>query len=354
MELVKSITSFSDYTLEYGVLEVFENWLRNSNSERTKQGYSSTVKEFFDVMFNKKVENVTESDINGLNPISVNTIFVEELRRNNSNSTIKYKLNIILSFMKELHANKFKIDIYYLGNILSGKRLKDDSKLTNFMNINQYFQFKEWLEYERFKGSRHEAKGVEYAMLTEFLWSIGSRIEAVFNLKWSNIVFDEDGLGQTGWSIYVKDKGDKLNWKPISNEFYEKLTTVFEVGEGDERIFKDLSRVGFGNYMKEYFGDKKITPHSLKKGAVSYYYNTTHDIVGAQNFADHESIETTRRYIEAQQDRTVQGSSMMTNKEVNISAIEQMSKKELIEIIEGRRDLMFGMYYEAKSKGVIK
>lgn len=337
--------------------EVFNYWIESSNSESTKIAYSRAVPKFFKMLFNKELEDVTKEDIEGLVPLDVNKKYKEELLKDGvKNSTIINNLTIVSGFFKQMEINKVFDGINYMWIrevLLSTKRIKNDKQHRGNMSYNDYTSLKEWFANYPFS-ARYADKSEKYPLLLEFMWVTASRISAVFNTKWSDIRYDEDGNGVYGYVVYVNDKGGKINKKPISTDFYNRLKNVLFDGDGDTKIFHDLSQNSFTTLMREYceLMDKEFTPHSIKRGSVTFLYSITHDLVLTQRFADHDDPKTTVGYIQSEPDHTRQGSYILS-KSINFDKLEELSKDDLMSIIKSQQDLSYRILSEAEKNGLI-
>lgn len=341
------------------ISDVFDNWIENCASENTRSNYARVVPDFFKRVLFKPLPEVTKEDLESIKPLTVDKRYKQKLLKEGmKQSTVIYNLKIVSSFFGELEINDVFRDLNYLWIrkvVLSQKKLKDDTVYRKKVGSDELDQFKDWLVNDRFAQSvRYARKGIQYSLLVDFMWVTASRISAVFNVQWKDIKFEEDGTGQKGYTIYIHDKGGKINKKPISDEFYSKLTAHLKHDEENAKVFAGLSQRNFTNLMKEYceLFDKEFTPHGIKKGAVTHLYNLTHDIVLAQRFADHEDPKTTIRYIQSDPSRSSQGSYILSN-DINYESLKELSREQLLELVLDRQDVSYQLYQGAKRKNYI-
>lgn len=336
--------------------DVFNNWIDSSNSENTKTQYGRIVPNFFEMVTDKEIQFVTEEDIMALKPMTIDKKYKNVLLKNGyKQSTVISYLTIISSFFKQLDINGIFPKINYMWvkeKLLSYSRLKDDSESRKNMSYAAYVKLKKWLKEKEFS-DRYKDNGKKYAYVLEFMWVTASRIDAVFKVKWSDISFEEDGLGQKGYTIYIHDKGGKINKKPISNEFYYQLEDILYNENLNDPIFKGLGKRSFTQYVKEFCEETgyDFTPHSIKRGAVTQVYHLTHDLVVAQKFADHEDPKTTLRYIQDNPDRTSQGSYILST-DFSLDELDRLSKEQLLSIIKNRKDLSYMVVQEAHKQNI--
>lgn len=334
---------------------VLNTWINRSRSEATKSNYESNTKEFFDIFFNKDIKEITADDLMSIKPMDIDTKYKDVLKNKGmKDATIKYKIGIVSQFMNKLKINKVfdNVDFdYIIQESLNDSDLKNDSEKRKRMSKLQLKEFQEWLVNERYVTGRYSFKGEQYKVLSEVLYVTGARITAVFNIKWSDIKQHIDEFNQKAWIIHVYDKGNKHNQYPITYEFYEKLRNTFS--ENKEFLFESLSQKGFTNDMSKFAELKGLqaeafTPHSLRRLAITSYYKLSNDIVKTANFASHESIETTYRYIDEENDFLSTGSYLLSGKEITIEDIQDLSKEELLNIISKKGDMINYIYINSK------
>ena len=345
---------------EKNVVSVFENWIDNAKSFNTRIAYSRAVKQFFEIMFNKDLIEVNENDLLQLSPIMVDKYYKKYLHKSGlKDSTIMGYIKNLKAFFKQLQANKVMESVdytYIIDNVLNFNGLKQDAGKTPLMTRNSMDKFQLWLTEERFVSGRYKHLGEKYSMLSEVLWVTGSRITAVFNIKWIDFVYEEDARGVYGYNLYVNDKGGKENRKSISTKLYNELREMFFDGKENKQVFNCLSKQGFADCLSQFseLMHKQFTPHSIKKGSVTEVYYLTKDIELTMRHADHNDVATTLGYIELDNDRMNSGSYILSSEKIDIKSIEQLSKEQLLGIIQDREDFLRGIFHVAAQKGLLK
>lgn len=332
--------------------KLYAGWI-GSLGESARSNYSSNIKEFFQLMYNKSVDEVTEEDLASIRPHNVQTNYINELMKNCKNSTIKYKVKNIQQFMSKLNINRVYKDVNYafINDVaLSTTNLRDDSSRTRKMTKEDLEALKEWFVNDRYAEGRYSYKGKIYATLVDFMYVTGSRISASFKVKWTDIKQRKDDYGQLAYVIYIRDKGNKLEMFPITDEFHTQLKEVLYDGNDEVTIFNKISQRGFTNDIKQFAQELDLheedifTPHSIRSLAITTYYGMNKDIVATKNFANHESIETTVGYIQDDNNFMTSGSYMLSSPEVTIDDISDLSKEELLSIIKGKEDIIHYIY----------
>lgn len=337
------------------ISKVFNNWL-SQVSENSRASYGRVVPQFFELTLGVEVEDLTEFALESLTPTDVYERYIETLKKEGyKNATIANYLSVVRSFINELESNRVFMDMSYIylrNNVLSTKKLKDDSENRAKMSVSEYDEFHDWL-LERDWSTRYADRGVKYALALKFMFTTAIRVHATFNnIRWNNIKLEEDSIGNEVYVIYALDKGDKVNKKPVSNEFYEELYNGLYTGEEDGLIFEGLSKQTFTRLMSQFSKEsgREITPHSIKVGAGTKLYNMTKDIRKVQKFLDHTDIKTTMRYIRDGGDMTDTGSFVLSTK-INIDNLEKMTYNQIMTIIKDRPDLAYTIMQEAQRRG---
>ncbi|MBS4462240.1 site-specific integrase [Aerococcaceae bacterium zg-B36] len=344
------------------LIDVYNHWLDMCDSEATRRKYESVPRDFFRMMFEKEIEDIDKIDILSISPMSVNRKYLQVMKdRGIKNTTIINRLSVLNSLFKKMAAYQlYDNEVNYtllFDEVFSSKKIKSDSVKTASLTHENYLKIMDWLENVRFADSpRHKVKGKQYALLLDTMWHTAIRISAIFNLKWSDIKYEADDFGVMGYVAYPKDKGSKTNYKPLSDELYLELYDTFYSGNEEEPIFSEISQTGFTCLLSEYSEsfNIKVTPHSIKRGAVSYLYAITKDPVVTQRFADHEKFDTTLRYIENNKSRTEHGSYYLDDSNVDLEALSKLNFKDVCDILKNdRKDILVAIYYKALEKGLI-
>ncbi len=332
------------------IQEIFDLW-SNRKSQNTRGSYTRGVKQFFEITMNKEVKDVTEGDLNNLNMAAIEEYKEYFKKQDFKESTIINYLAVISSFFSHLEVYQiYNVNFSFIRTVLLGtKNLKNDSKTRKNMSYEDYEEFKSFLQHEGLFSKRYSCKGYQYSLLLKFMWVTGVRISAAFNIKWSDIKYESDGLGQYFHTAYITDKGEKYYKQTLSDEFFLEIEDEFYSEDKDVKIFGKLSSDGFSNLIKKFCKehDRDFTAHSIRRGAVTYLYNLTHDLVLAQRFANHTDIQTTARYIQENPDGTAQGSYILSS-DMDTNEVYEMSREELLKVISTSKELLFSVVKEAK------
>lgn len=338
------------------LIAVVDDWLSRAESNNSKKSYRSALENFSDMVFNKPdLSHMTEDDWKGLVPSDVRSKFIDVLKsRGMRNSTAKYYIRVVRSFVS--HMERYKefssIDTAYIKiSCLETKNISDDTVSRAKLGANEFYEFVEWLQEERFTDKNAEL-GYKYAIVAEFMFKTAARLTATFkHLKWSDIRWESDSYHNYGWTAYVLDKGNKLNDKVIPESLYNKMYEMFFDGDLNGVVFESVSSQMFSRLTKEFgrLNNKEYTPHSLKVGAGTEYYNRTKDLVRTMEFLDHNDPKTTLKYIRLEDDRTQKGGYVLSL-DVNKDELENLSKDQLLSIIKSDNALSMAIAKEAQKR----
>ena len=289
----KNVVELHDRSLVASI-EQFLNQKKQLN-KNTYTSYLNDIKQFFDIVFKKDFTYVTEfefnSDKTSLDGIIEYFDYLYESENKDggrlySNSTINRKQASIKALLKFL-----KIKKVYHGDLTELEIIKNLPKNTNSIEVlefNRAIEYAEWLRVnERYKGE-------EKYLIIKLAIDTGLRASELLSLDWSQFKIDDNSVLMKGYG-----KGNKLWIERISLEFYNELRTL---ANGGEKVFS-LSKSDLVKMMvraKKALGDenRNITFHSFKKCAVSSVYKLTGDILEAQRKGRHESLDTTRIYLQ--------------------------------------------------------
>lgn len=338
--------------------DIFKSWVESQTNKNTKSSYSRVIPDFFEKIFRKSIVEITEDDFNALTPALVNEKYITPwLNQGCKHSTINHYLSIITSFVGYVSINKIyqSVDFNYLTKTsLNSLKLRNDAEFRKQMTITDYQDFIEYLSNLQFS-KRYQGKNIQYALVAETMWMTGTRLSAIFeNLKWSDIVWETDIMGNEGWTLHVVDKGEVRASNPISEDLYERLyKNLHDDNDSDDAlVFGRLNKRSFSAYMKQFGKEKgvEVTCHSIRVGAASELYKMTGDILLVSKFLNHKDVKVTQRYIRINDIRTNAGSYILSA-DLDIEKISELSESVIKDILTKRRDLAKSLILEAEKMG---
>lgn len=342
--------------------EVFNSFI-NIQSDNTKGKYERVIKDFFKMVYNKELSDITPDDLEATEVYDVrNRYFTELIAQGYKKSTVMNYASIVRSFLSELERSRvfFDEDFYdyerLRDTVLSTKHYRDDTEERKTMGSREYELFYDWLANGRKWSKRYKHLAEKYQAVLEFMHNTAIRIDATFKIQWHNIKFESDHLGNQAWVVYAEDKGDKVNKKPISNDYYDMIKETFyqEDTKPTDYVFGELSKRTFQDLCKQFSDETgfKITAHSIKNGAVTALYNRTLDPYQVMKFADHESLETTMKYIRRDNSFLNAGSYILSSN-ISIDILNKIEYNDIIDVVNENPEIAYQIINKLKKKGKI-
>lgn len=290
------------------------------NSENTRTTYEYAIRDFFRTMRNKELEDLVEADLVFTKP-QIETYQVG-LRNKFKASTVNNRI----SAMKKCY---IKLEDY-------GFDVK-----SSWFSLERYEQY----DKESYDPMTHEEiiqainlvsktrKGFEKSLMIRVAYSTAFRKDSIQKLKWTDIV-NMDGT----WFMKTLGKGNKWDYKKISNDLYEELMKQKEA-VGGEKIFEltDKTINKMIRFIRDNidFGDRKITFHSLKKSSINEVaLITNYDLKAMQQQGNHASVSTTLNDYMAK--KSLEDLVIVDiNYKVPVEKFDELSKDELLNLIKG-------------------
>jgi integrase len=312
----------------YNSIELFLSQ-QGKSSSNTETNYRNHIEKFFMYIFEKNYNEVTWEDILDEEVLNYTRVLQYQLflSETNSGKTVNTKMASIRSLFKELKRTNNKINT----EMFNVKRLPEAKKHYGKLSeeeVNNLLQFSKTIWY----------KGEEQSIFFETLYVTAIRKEAVLTMTWDDIfqVYDNE-IDKMVWVVNPTDKGNKEAYTAIPDQLYEKLLSIKE--ENSNRVFDfsdDRIIKTFEEYCKAYKIDKKgrnLTIHSIKHSSVVKVYRQSKDMKMAQQHGHHANITTTMDiYADEILTPSKQASYNFYN-EVNIKSLDNLTKEQLIEII---------------------
>lgn len=259
-------------------IDKFTNYLKQSRgfADNTVKSYTRAVKQFQNAI-DKDLENADIEDIDW---------FVQHLLgKGNKPTTVNLKINAIKSYYSYIRRTTGEVN-----TILNRELLRiQQGKKREILTENEVKELLKGLDKKRLK-----------AMIS-ILFQSGLRIGELVDLNRENIEEKEEYV-----KIKVKKaKGKKTRYVYMDYYYYtyvknylktHKETPVFiskfNKRLGKRQAMKDIKKAG------KMIG-KDISPHDLRASCFTYLYQQGMDIYSIAEIAGHSNIQTTQRYIKA-------------------------------------------------------
>lgn len=288
------------------------------NSENTRDTYERAIREFFKTMRNRELEDLTESDLQ-FTKAQIETYQVS-LRNKYKTTTVNTRMSALMKCYKKLEDHEFEVKSSWFDVDRYPEYDKEGYSTLSHHEVEEIIEL-----------VSKTRKGFEKALLVRLAYATAFRKKSLLNLRWTDIINRDDI-----WFIKTLGKGNKWDYKKISNELYEELMKQKELIDGD-KIFKLTDKTV--NRMMAYirdnmdFGDRNIVFHSFKKASINEVNIITGgDIKAMQTHGNHSSPSTTiNDYLaEKKLDDLI---VVDTNRHIPLEKFDELSKDELINLI---------------------
>jgi integrase len=293
------------------------------NSDNTAETYERAIRSFFLTMRNKEVKHLVEADLIFTKP-QIETYQVS-LRNKYKASTVNNRMSAIKKCYEKFEDYGFDVK-------------------SSWFNVERYDEF----DKEPYDPMTHEEilqainlvsdtrKGFEKALLIKVAYATAFRKESILGLKWSDLTHSNGT-----WFLKTLGKGNKWDYKKVSNGLYEDLMHQKEL-IGGEKIFqltkKTVKRMLDFLRSNIDFGDRNIAFHSLKKSSIEEVaIITNYDLKAMQAQGNHASVKTTLDNYMSQKaldDLVI----VDVDRHIPTEKFEDLSKEEMIELFNSKLD----------------
>ena len=322
MENAKNVIQFntSDDKNVWGCIKTFLD-RAEQNSKNTRVTYERAIRDFFITMRNKNLEDLVEEDLI-FKKTQIETYQVG-LRNKFKSTTVNNRMSALKKCYDKLKDYGFDID-------------------SSWFNVERYNEY----DKESYDAMAHHEvieainlvsktrEGHQKSLLLRLAYATAFRKESLLKLEWKDLT-NRDGV----WLVKTLGKGNKWDYKKISNDLYDELMKHKAKSKKDrEKIFTltDKTVNKMMNYIRDNmnFGERNIAFHSLKKSSIQEVaLLTNYDIKAMQAQGNHSSVTTTLNDYMAKKsldDLVI----VDINHEVPVEKLEEMTKEELINLIK--------------------
>ncbi|WP_099301898.1 tyrosine-type recombinase/integrase [Bacillus sp. Marseille-P3800] len=305
---------------------VMERWLLEiTNSNRTKINYESDIRDFFKVVKAKGLESLNSEDLRfNLHDFDdFKYALVNE--RGIKSSTIGRKLVAIKGFLEYVNSRypEFKIDTSYFNKI---KALKSEVDGYATVHVSEVTSIAE-------EALKSRNKGIIKKYLILFAFDSALRLEEILSIRTSNFI-DYD---KNHYFYKIIGKKDKRNERLITKEFLGEILQELDIDlKTDQKLFNispGSIQSFFTNDLQKNakYSGRKIVFHGIRGAGLTAHYKINGDPVATQEYAKHESFDTTRRYLMLDEN-TFSGAYSVLNY-TDQDALEKLDKEELLKLI---------------------
>lgn len=288
------------------------------NSKNTRATYERAIRNFFLTMRGKELEDLVDKDLIFTKP-QIETYQVN-LRNQFKSTTVNNRISALKKCYSKLEEYGFEVS-------------------PSWFDLDRYDEH----DKESYDPMTHEEiilainllsktrKGFEKGLLLRVAYATAFRKQAILNLKWTDIV-NRDGQ----WLLKALDKGNKWDYKKISDDLYDELMKQKEL-VGGEKIFK-LTNKTINRMMNDIrenidFGERNITFHSLKKSSINEVaLITNYDLKAMQRQGNHANANTTLN--DYMKNKSIDDLVIVDiNNEAPVDKLEDLNKDELLKLI---------------------
>lgn len=301
----------------WGCIKTFLDRIEQ-DSVNTRKTYERAIRNFFLKMRNKNIEDLSEKDL-VFTKRQIQTYQVE-LRNEFKSTTVNNRISILKKLYLKLNEYEFDVNPSWFD---LDRYDEHDKESYDTLSHEEVVEVIDLVSKTR--------KGFEKSLLLRVAYSTAFRKTAIQNLEWSDVINKE---GQ--WFLKALDKGNKWDYKKISDELYSELIKLKDTN--DKKIFsltnKTINRMF--NYIRDNmdFGERNIVFHSFKKASINEVaLLTNYDLKAMQQQGNHASIVTTLN--DYMKDKSLEDLIVVDiNYEVPINKLDDLSKEELLNIIK--------------------
>ena len=289
----------------------------------TANTYYYAINNMSNEIFKKDVSRLTRQEIESLNWGVLNK-YKMKLKETCANTTVNNRVSAIKSFIKYLTARN--VIHYNIAELDLIELLNDDSESIEMIPLETLLNYCNYFE------NYEQRKGKEKKWLCLLSLEVGNRIQDLLNVKKNQFIKDGDDyiLKSKGKN---RGKGNKEYIKRVGTVLYEEL---MKLNPESDKVFSVSynAMLDAFNRANEHFGNTEIryTPHSIRHlVARLVYLETNGDILAVKEMLNHDSIETTMRYLKIERVSRVGAFTRMNT--VQKDAYKEASLNELISVI---------------------
>lgn len=304
-----------------------DNFLKDkkARSENTYTSYKIDIEQFFQFIFRRDYSFITNQEMEKLTADDILEYKIALQETGKANTTINRKITSVRKLFGYLEATNPNIR-RAIFNVIQ----KEKENETASYGVLTWEEAQEMMQL-----AKKQKDGDNISMLIEVAVKTCYRLRVLLDLTLDHI-HTEQKNGQEYHVIKMIDKGEKHE-KPISDDVYNRL--VASVSSKNERIF-NYTPMTIGRRFQLIVDEMKLDVrrnikfHSLKKCGVSFVFQSTGDIMLAQQQGNHKNPATTMKsYLEHKKDYSQMPSYTM-GESIDLSPLAELSKEELLELIQ--------------------
>lgn len=284
----RSIEDISSKFLSY--LEIQKRY-----SKHTILNYQNDLESFFEFLEKESISSFKEIDYKVIrNYLS----FLYEKKY--SKSSVARHISSLRSFYKYL----LKENIVDKNPMIFISNPKMDKKLPKFL-------YEKEIESLMNMPDMSNSKGIREALILEFLYSTGVRVNELCEVKISDISFSDK-------KIKIHGKGEKDRYVLFGNRLFKILKIYLEesrpcfvkdktqfllLNDSGKQMHDRRVRTIIDNLLKKSCASYHISPHVLRHSFATHMLNNGADLKTVQELLGHEDLSTTQIYTHISNER---------------------------------------------------
>ncbi|MBG9776182.1 tyrosine-type recombinase/integrase [Brevibacillus laterosporus] len=324
------VVGFHTPTVHKAILSILKE--RRGASKNTATSYQQHIEQFFGYTRRKKLHELNSEDlvVSRQEVVEYRDYLANLKDENGEKRYTKSSVNVKIYAMKSLYDFLKKYDYQVDSSVFKLITLtENDSKPNGFLTWNEMQQI--------IVKVKNQRNGWEKSLILKLAAQTAIRKNALFNLERTEILLISNEVPV----IKAYDKKGKLDNKPIPIPIYNELMEFIKVHGKGERVFTIRSQATLNNAIAkaceelQISKDRKITFHSFKKGSVDTTQKVFKDVKITQQHANHANPSTTLNiYTDSIHDYKMMPSFLL-GQEIDLSKLEEMTKEEIINVIQG-------------------
>ncbi len=316
--MMASATNITRLQKPETVFDLIETFLMSKglDSDKTQVAYRGDIEQFFKIMRNKDIGQLTFDDLcfKNYEVEHYKAILAEQY----AGSTVNRKIATLKSLYDYLAANDVKVN----KDAFNVKRVKHKTASWGVLSPEEGYEMVERVKTQR--------KGEIKSLLIHTALETSFRLTALLNATYDNL--SEERNKQGLWTLTVIEKGGEEVTMPINDELYEKLQAIRKPNQ--KKIF-NLDPKTCRDAIKTLCEEMGISPkrnisfHSLRKVAINFAIDTGADVMTASRQANHKNPSTTMNYyLDRDKEDLSNMPGLLMGKKVDLSILESLSAEE--------------------------
>jgi integrase len=315
------------------------SFLNEYTSEKTKKEYFRDIKEFFNYLHNKELNELETMHVytNTKNQPLLRRHVVDYrnhlMEKKNSAGTVNRKIGTVRNLYKYLQSESgYKVD-YMIFNIKALTYNPDKYDVLSKEDVDN-------LAEAALDGTMF---GIQLNTFIYLATVTSIRASAMLTLKKKDVIKDRQS---EFYLVKIIDKREQLRKCPIESWLYHKICALCD-SHKNELLFPDLTLDNVNNAIQKLAGKiglpehLRIVTHSLRKAAPTHEMKTTKNIKTGMQQTGHKSVQT---FIDTYTDQSVNYSELAgirMFRKLDEAVFEAVDKKDILQFLKETNPLAY-------------